>query len=174
LRSINAPRWRRSWNVWISCSQDGPQGSQHLMRFSVGHFALAHGNPWDHGLQSSSSGCIKSIGSRKQLCERLPTIKTRPTLRAFPHQRIRGYIRDRFIGSWPGSTWPSSGLVSLGLAGVPEGSSQIWDRQAGHAFTPSQLSFLVGRGWDCDCRTAEVDAALRHPHHYEHLRRCSD
>src|SRR6202163_3184663 len=41
LRSINAPRWRRSWNVWISCSQDGPQGSQHLIRFSVGHFALA-------------------------------------------------------------------------------------------------------------------------------------
>src|SRR6202023_4397331 len=30
LRSINAPRWRRSWNVWISCSQDGPQGSQCL------------------------------------------------------------------------------------------------------------------------------------------------
>jgi hypothetical protein len=25
--------------VWISCSQDGPQGSQHLIRFSVGHFA---------------------------------------------------------------------------------------------------------------------------------------
>src|ERR1700687_806126 len=46
LRSINAPRWRRSWNVWISCSQDGPQGSQHLIRFSVGHFALAQGNPW--------------------------------------------------------------------------------------------------------------------------------
>src|SRR2546428_4131634 len=45
-RSINAPRWRRSWNVWISCSQDGPQGSQHLIRFSVGHFALAQGNPW--------------------------------------------------------------------------------------------------------------------------------
>ena len=45
LRSINAPRWRRSWNVWISCSQDGPQGSQHLIRFSVGHFALAQGNP---------------------------------------------------------------------------------------------------------------------------------
>jgi hypothetical protein len=32
--------------VWISCSQDGPQGSQHLIRFSVGHFALAQGNPW--------------------------------------------------------------------------------------------------------------------------------
>src|SRR6202521_6400283 len=46
LRSINARRWRRSWNVWISCSQDGPQGSQHLIRFSVGHFALAQGNPW--------------------------------------------------------------------------------------------------------------------------------
>src|ERR1700735_1570040 len=43
---INAPRWRRSWNVWLSCSQDGPQGSQHLIRFSVGHFALAQGNPW--------------------------------------------------------------------------------------------------------------------------------
>jgi hypothetical protein len=26
--------------VWISCSQHGPQGSQHLIRFSVGHFAL--------------------------------------------------------------------------------------------------------------------------------------
>jgi hypothetical protein len=37
LRSINAPWWRRSWNVWISCSQDGPQGSQHLIRFSVVH-----------------------------------------------------------------------------------------------------------------------------------------
>ena len=49
LRSINAPRWRRSWNVWISCSQDGPQGSQHLIRFSVGHFALAQGNPWGIG-----------------------------------------------------------------------------------------------------------------------------
>src|SRR5216683_8281112 len=48
LRSINAPRWRRSWNVWISCSQDGPQGSQHLIRSSVGHFALAQGNPWVH------------------------------------------------------------------------------------------------------------------------------
>src|ERR1700732_2528883 len=47
LRSINAPRRRRSWNVWISCSQDGPQGSQHLIRFSVGHFALAQGNPWE-------------------------------------------------------------------------------------------------------------------------------
>ncbi len=46
---------------------------------------------------------------------------------------------------------PSSGLVSLGLAGVPEASCQIRDRQAGHTFTPSQLSFLVGRGWDCDC-----------------------
>src|SRR6266478_2166038 len=46
LRSINAPRWRRAWNVWISCSQDGPQGSQHLIRFSVGHFALAQGNRW--------------------------------------------------------------------------------------------------------------------------------
>src|ERR1700730_5773379 len=43
LRSINAPRWRRSWNVWISCSQDGPEGSQHLIRFSVGHFALTQG-----------------------------------------------------------------------------------------------------------------------------------
>jgi hypothetical protein len=32
LRSIDAPGWRRSWNVWISCSQDGPQGSQHLIR----------------------------------------------------------------------------------------------------------------------------------------------
>src|ERR1700730_8133480 len=32
LRSIHAPRWRRSWNVRISCSQDGPQGSQHLIR----------------------------------------------------------------------------------------------------------------------------------------------
>src|SRR3984893_11107708 len=46
LRCINAPRWRRSWNVWISCSQDGPQGSQHLIRFSVSHFALAQRNPW--------------------------------------------------------------------------------------------------------------------------------
>src|SRR5712675_1117089 len=49
LRSINAPRWRRSWNVWISCSQDGPQGSQHLIRFSVGHFALALFLPQDSG-----------------------------------------------------------------------------------------------------------------------------
>ena len=45
LRSINAPRGRRPRNVWISRSQDGPQGSQHLIRFSVGHFALAQGNP---------------------------------------------------------------------------------------------------------------------------------
>src|SRR5882672_7928643 len=48
LWSINAPRWRRSWNVWISCSQDGRQGSQHLIRFSVGHFALAQGNPGEY------------------------------------------------------------------------------------------------------------------------------
>jgi len=68
-------------------------------------------------------------------------------------------------------------------AGRELGDDEIWrflasfvivHFEAGHAFTPSQLSFLVGRGWDCDCRTAEVDAALRHPHHYEHLRRCSD
>src|SRR5712671_3979329 len=56
LRSINAPRWRRSWNVWISCSQDGPQGSQHLIRFSVGHFALAQGNPWGDIVRDSGSG----------------------------------------------------------------------------------------------------------------------
>ena len=62
LRSINAPRWRRSWNVWISCSQDGPQGSQHLIRFSVGHFALAQGNSLgdivrDSGSGNSDQGC---------------------------------------------------------------------------------------------------------------------
>jgi hypothetical protein len=73
LWSIYAPRWRRSWNVWISCSQDGRQGSQHLIRFSVGHFALAQGNPGgyrtgsrrtkkfcapDHSKHSSTSGLL--------------------------------------------------------------------------------------------------------------------
>jgi hypothetical protein len=56
LRSINASRRRRSWNVRISCSQDGPQGSQHLIRFSVGHFALAQGSPWGDIVRDSGSG----------------------------------------------------------------------------------------------------------------------
>jgi hypothetical protein len=34
--------------------------------------------------------------------------------------------------------------------------------------------FLVGRGWDGDCRTAEADAAFGHPHNSEHLRRRGD
>ena len=62
LRSINAPRWRRSWNVWISCSQDGPQGSQHLIRFSVGHFALAQGNPWGDIVLFAPSLVLESSG----------------------------------------------------------------------------------------------------------------
>ena len=33
--------WSLTSNVWISCRQGGPQGSQYLILFSVGHFALA-------------------------------------------------------------------------------------------------------------------------------------
>ena len=66
LRSINAPRWRRSWNVWISCSQNGPQGSQHLIRFSVGHFALAQGNPWGDIVRDSRSGKHSEVGVRPE------------------------------------------------------------------------------------------------------------
>src|SRR6202035_5224675 len=66
LRSINAPRWRRSWNVWISCSQDGPQGSQHLVRFSVGHFALAQGNPWGISYEAPAPENIVARGIRPE------------------------------------------------------------------------------------------------------------
>ena len=66
LRSINAPRWRRSWNVWISCSQDGPQGSQHLIRFSVGHFALAQGNPWGISYETLAPENIVTRGVRPE------------------------------------------------------------------------------------------------------------
>jgi hypothetical protein len=74
LWSINAPRWRRSWNVWISCSQDGRQGSQHLIRFSVGHFALAQGNPGDivRGRAEPRNSVLQIIPStlRRRVCSR--------------------------------------------------------------------------------------------------------
>jgi hypothetical protein len=33
-----------------------PSRSQHLIRFSVGHFALAQGNPWEDIVRDSGSG----------------------------------------------------------------------------------------------------------------------